>query len=240
MYFTKTPFLAKHLFKEITWSIPTKEKIIYLSFDDGPTPEITEWTLDLLKKYNAKATFFCIGKNIEKYPEIFRKIISENHSIGNHTYDHLNGWKTSTEEYIGNVEKCKRVIGRLETEDRRKRTEDGRRKTEDDKKEKKIKQLPTTDYRLPTTLFRPPYGKILKSQILNLKSHYNLIMWDILSGDFDQKLSGEKCLNNVVKNAKNGSIVVFHDSVKASKNLFYTLPKTLEFFAEKGYVFGGL
>lgn len=225
MYFTKTPAIAKRLLKEITWSIPTKEKLIYLSFDDGPTPEITEWTLDILKKYNARATFFCIGKNIENHPEIFQKILAENHPIGNHTYDHLNGWKTSAEKYIENVKKCEEVIGKYSAAD---------------KKETRITGIPVTDYRLPVTLFRPPYGKILNSQISALKPQYSIIMWDVLSGDFDQKISGEKCFDNVIKNAKNGSIVVFHDSEKASRNLFYALPKVLEYFGEGGYGFGGI
>lgn len=211
MYFPKTPALAKHLFKEVAWSIPAKGKKIYLSFDDGPAPEITEWTLDVLKKYNAKATFFCIGKNIEAHPGIFQKILAGNHSIGNHTYDHLNGWKTSAEKYSENVKKCEEAIGKYSSAG---------------KKE--------------TSLFRPPYGKILRSQISALKSRYSIIMWDVLSGDFDQSLSGEKCLNNVIKNARNGSIVVFHDSEKASRNLFYALPKVLEYFEERRYGFGQL
>ncbi len=216
MYFSKTPSIAKYFFKDIIWTAPIiigerasgwvegKEKIIYLTFDDGPTPEITEWTLNELKKFNAKATFFCIGKNIEQHPEILRKIISENHSVGNHTYDHLNGWKTKAKEYLQNVEKCNFVI---------------------------------SNFLNPKLLFRPPYGKIRPSQYSNLKSQYSIIMWDVLSGDFDQNISGEKCFNNVVKNAKSGSIVVFHDSLKASKNLFYALPKTLEYFSEKGFGF---
>lgn len=212
MYFTKTPAFAKRLLKEITWSISTREKEIYLTFDDGPAPEITEWTLDILRKYNAKATFFCIGKNIENHPGLFHKIISENHSIGNHTYDHPNGWKTDTESYLENVKKCEQVINKC--------------------------QLTTAN--ASAKFFRPPYGKILKSHISSLKSQYSIIMWDVLSGDFDQKISGEKCFNNVVKNAKKGSIVVFHDSEKARKNLLYALPKTLEYFGKSGYCFRAL
>ena len=232
MYFSKTPSIARYLFKGIIWNIPTKEKKIYLTFDDGPTPEITEWTLSILKKYNAKATFFCIAKNIEKYPEIFQKIISDDHSIGNHTYDHPNGWKTNTKEYLENVEKCNKVIGN--------------QFSVTSKQEKRKTGGLHTKYRIQNTLFRPPYGKITYLQYSKLKDPplggrgASIVMWDVLSGDFDQKISGEKCFNNVRENAKEGSVVIFHDSEKASKNLFYALPETLEFFLGKGYSFEAL
>jgi peptidoglycan/xylan/chitin deacetylase (PgdA/CDA1 family) len=177
---------------------------VYLTFDDGPTPEITEWVLEQLKNYNAKATFFCIGDNCRKYPEIFQKVISENHSIGNHTFNHLKGWKTSTEDYISNA-----------------------------------KLYEVEHYKLCTEnckLFRPPYGKIKSSQAKILrKMGYKIIMWDIISYDFDENISKEKCLENVLKNIESGSIIVFHDSKKAWQNLEYVLPKTLEFLKEKGF-----
>lgn len=200
----KTSQLTKIVFRKYVWSIPNNQKKVFLTFDDGPTPEITEWVLTELKKHDAKATFFCIGDNIRKYPTIFQQIISENHSIGNHTFSHLKGWKTSTEDYIKNA-----------------------------------KLYETQHYKLSTEnckLFRPPYGKIKLSQSKKLrKMGYKIIMWDVISFDFDQTISREKCLENVLKNVESGSIIVFHDSKKAWKNLEYVLPKTLEFLKEKGF-----
>lgn len=202
LYFVKTPNLIKLLFRRWIWSFSKKEKVLYLTFDDGPTPEITDWTLKQLKKYNAKATFFCIGKNIVEHPKVFEKIVTANHSIGNHTFNHLNGWKTSTKTYTSNSFKVNKSI------------------------QKKIK------------LFRPPYGKISLSQSKILrKKGYKIIMWDVLSADFDTKISAEKCLENVIRNTENGSILVFHDSIKASEKLFYVLPKILEYYSYKGFKF---
>jgi len=192
------------LFPKYIWEMPDREKKIYLTFDDGPTPEITEWTLAQLRQYNAKATFFCIGDNIEKYPDIFKKVIAEGHSIGNHTFSHLNGWKTQTQNYLENTKKCDDSISKL-----------------------------TTDH---CKLFRPPYGKIKKSQAkILLEQGYKIIMWDVLSADFDREITAEECLKNVLSNIKPGSIIIFHDSIKAFKNLEYTLPKTLAFLKENGY-----
>jgi peptidoglycan/xylan/chitin deacetylase (PgdA/CDA1 family) len=205
MKWIKSHRLLKKIFSNYIWEIPNKEKKVYLTFDDGPTPEITLWTLDQLKSYNAKATFFCIGDNIRKYPEIFKKVVSEGHSIGNHTFNHLNGWKTSSHEYLENTKKCQSEICNLKS--------------------------------VNCKLFRPPYGKIkpVQSKILR-KLGYQIIMWDIISYDFDATIAPEKCLENVVKNIKTGSIIVFHDSKKAFKNLEYTLPRTLEYLKEKGFV----
>ena len=206
MIWIKTHWLIKKLFSNYIWEMPNSENKIYLTFDDGPTPEITEWTLQQLKKYNAKATFFCIGDNIKKYPEIFKKVIEEGHSIGNHTFNHLNGWKTSKQEYLENTKKCQSEIFNLQS--------------------------------LICNLFRPPYGKIKPSQSKELrKLGYKIIMWDIISYDFDATISKEKCLENVLKNVKSGSIIVFHDSIKAFPNLEYTLPKVLEILNKKGFVF---
>ena len=209
-YWIKTNSLIKKIFSNYVWDIPNIENKIYLTFDDGPTPEITEWVLEELKKYNAKATFFCIGSNIEKYPEIFEKVIDGVHSIGNHTYNHLNGWKTSTEKYLENTKLCEDSILNLKS---------------------KIGNL---QYKL----FRPPYGKIKLSQSKKLRQlGYKIIMWDVLSADYDASISPKKCLENVLENVTTGSIIVFHDSVKAFPNLEYTLPKTLEYLKEKGFVF---
>lgn len=206
MLWTKTHWFIKKLFSNYIWDLPNSEKKIYLTFDDGPTPEITEWTLQQLKKYNAKATFFCIGDNVRKFPEIFKKIIEEGHAIGNHTFNHLNGWKTSKQDYIENTNKCQSQISNLKPE--------------------------------ICNLFRPPYGKIKPSQSKQLrKLGYKIIMWDVISYDFDATISKEKCLENVLKNVKSGSIIVFHDSIKAFPNLEYTLPKVIEILNKKGFVF---
>ncbi len=200
----KTHWTIKKLFSNYVWDIPNNENKVYLTFDDGPTPEITQWTLNLLKKYNAKATFFCIGNNIQMYPELLMEVIKEEHSIGNHTYNHLKGWKTNTQEYIENINLFDKEYSKLTNEN--------------------------------CKLFRPPYGKIKPSQSKILrKMGYKIIMWDVLSEDFDATITPEQCLENVLKNIIPGSIIVFHDSVKAYSNLQYVLPRTLEFLKQKGF-----
>lgn len=201
----KTHWFIKKWFSNYVWDIPNHENKVYLTFDDGPTPEITEWTLAQLRAYNAKATFFCIGDNIRKYPEIFQKIIQDGNAIGNHTFNHLNGWKTATDDYINNTKLC-------EAESQRNKIQNN-------------------------TLFRPPYGKIKTSQSKKLrKLGYKIVMWDVLSEDYDNAVTPEQCLENVLKNVTSGSIIVFHDSVKAFRNLEYALPRTLQFLKEKGFV----
>jgi peptidoglycan/xylan/chitin deacetylase (PgdA/CDA1 family) len=213
-FWVKTNYFIKKIFPNYIWDIPNHENKVFLTFDDGPIPEITEWTLEQLKKYDAKATFFCIGNNIEKYPEIFQKIIDDNHALGNHTFNHLNGWKNSTEDYIENVKLCQSQITNPKSH------------PSDSELAQQI-----------LNLFRPPYGRIKPSQSRILrKLGYKIIMWDILSYDFDQTITPEKCLDNVLKNVVNGSIIVFHDNVKAEQNLKYALPKTLAFLKEKGFV----
>jgi peptidoglycan/xylan/chitin deacetylase (PgdA/CDA1 family) len=200
----KTHRLVKWIFPKYVWDFMTREKVIWLTFDDGPIPEITEWVLALLQKHNARATFFCIGDNVQKHPDIFQKVIQSGHSIGNHTFNHVNGWKTETSDYIENVDLCRDEICKLTTEHGQ--------------------------------LFRPPYGKIKRKQARILRKYgYKIIMWDIVSADFDATISPEQCLQNVLKHVRPGSIIVFHDSVKAWKNLEYALPKTLEFLSENGY-----
>jgi peptidoglycan/xylan/chitin deacetylase (PgdA/CDA1 family) len=201
----KVPKIIKKLFFNQIWEIPNKENKIYLTFDDGPTPKVTECVLDILEKENIKATFFCIGNNIEKHPEIFKRILKEGHSIGNHTFNHLKGWKTATKNYIENVDLC----------------------------ENEINKLASISYKL----FRPPYGKIslIQSKLLRKKG-FKIIMWDVLSKDYDQTISPEKCFENI-KTITSGSIVVFHDSLKAQKNLEYSLPKAIKFLKEKGFTF---
>ena len=203
----KTSRFIKTIFPKYVWEIPNTEKKVYLTFDDGPIPEITEWVLQQLKAYNAKATFFCIGDNIQKHPEIFQKIIEEKHAIGNHTFNHVKGWETALEDYIKNTDKCAETIANFKF------------------------QTPKTK------LFRPPYGKIKPSQAKSLRqSGYTIIMWDVISMDFNPNTSPEKCLENVLKNVESGSIIVFHDSIKAWQNLQYALPKTLEFLKKNEFV----
>lgn len=202
-FWTKTNYFIKRIFPNYVWDIPNNENYVYMTFDDGPTPEVTEWTLEQLKKYNAKATFFCIGNNIKKHPDIFQKIIQDGHAIGNHTFNHLKGWQTATNKYLENVSLCQ-------------------------------SQIPNPKF---LNLFRPPYGKIKPSQSKKLRAlGYKIIMWDIISYDFNPEVTSQKCLENVVRNVRSGSIIVFHDSVKAERNLRYALPKTLELLKERGFV----
>lgn len=203
--------LGSLLAPSLLWNMPRNSKTIYLTFDDGPNPQITPWVLKTLNDYQAKATFFCVGENISKYPDVFQQLISEKHSFGNHTYNHLNGWKTSTPLYLENVSKAEAVITRFS-----KNTEN-------------IK------------LFRPPYGKIKASQAKRLQLlNYKIVMWDALSADFDPTISKEECFKNIVENCKAGSIVVFHDSDKASEKLKTILPRILQYYSEKGFDFKGL
>lgn len=198
MYLVKTPWWLRKLYPPtVTWKIATEKKELFLTFDDGPHPTITPFVLQCLKKYHAKATFFCIGKNVKQYPDVYQQILDEGHTVGNHTYNHLNGWKTGDLIYLKDIILAKESID--------------------------------------SNLFRPPYGRIARSQVKELSPVFNLIMWDVLSGDFDVTLSPKKCFNNVVQNTSPGSIIVFHDSEKAFPRLEYALPKALAFFSEKGY-----
>jgi len=191
--------ITQKLFPDIIWNLPNNEKKLYLTFDDGPTPHITKWILDVLKEYNAKATFFCLGKNVEKYPDIFNKILEDNHSVGNHSYSHINGWKTKTKEYLQDIDIANNII--------------------------------------KTSLFRPPYGKIKISQYKYLCKKYKIVMWTVLSKDYNYRISNEACFNNVVEYAKEGSVIVFHDSEKAKNNMVYTLPRTIKYFKKLDYEF---
>jgi peptidoglycan/xylan/chitin deacetylase (PgdA/CDA1 family) len=202
VYFVKTPFWLKKLYPNCIWGINNEQRNIYLTFDDGPHPTITPIVLEHLKKYQAKATFFCIGQNVEKFPEIYKQIIEEGHAVGNHTHHHLNGWKTDDEKYLADIVEAKQLID--------------------------------------SDLFRPPYGRITRFQLAQLrkiKYQLSVIMWTVLSGDFDYNITKEKCLQNVLKNTKPGSIVVFHDSEKAKEKVLYALPKMLTYFTQKGFGF---
>lgn len=203
-YFVKTPWWLKRIYSSYLWDIKTKEKIIYLTFDDGPHPIATPFVLDELKKHDAKATFFCIGKNVVAHPDVYARIINEGHAVGNHTQNHLNGWKTKDDIYLSDVTEAGKYID--------------------------------------SSLFRPPYGRITSFQAKHInkalkKEDVKIIMWDVLSADFDNGITKEKSLENVILNAGKGSIVIFHDSQKAFERLEYCLPRTLEFFRERGYKF---
>ena len=202
MYLIKTPALLKPLAKDLLWHVETAQREVYFTFDDGPTPGVTEPTLDLLKQYNAQGTFFCLGKNTEANPELFSRIALEGHAVGNHTYDHPDGWKTSQIAYLRNVLRARKTI--------------------------------------TSNLFRPPYGRITPAQVNALKNHFQLVMWDVLSADFDSNNSPEQCYENVVKNVNPGSIVVFHDSLKASTNMLFALERSLDYLSRDGYIFRAL
>jgi peptidoglycan/xylan/chitin deacetylase (PgdA/CDA1 family) len=202
MYLVKTPWLLKKLYPELIWNINQTNRCIYLTFDDGPIPIVTTYILNILKQYNAKATFFCIGDNVNKHPDIFKQLITDGHAIGNHTYNHLKGWKTDNETYLDNFLQADKL--------------------------------------LDTSLFRPPYGRIKKRQIKDLQTarpDIKIIMWDVLSGDFDINLKPEDCLKNVLNHTEAGSIVVFHDSLKAFDRVKHTLPRAMEAWSKAGYEF---
>ena len=212
-FWTKTPSFIRIWFSNYVWKMPNNEKKIYLTFDDGPIPEVTEWALSILKEEKIKATFFCIGDNIKKHTLLFERIQKEGHAIGNHTFNHLNGWKTNTNEYIENFKLGNEIIQKYQLEHLEEKTES-------------------------TKLFRPPYGKIKSSQAkIIIKLNHKIIMWDVLSYDFNAKITPEKCLENVIKNTTTGSIIVFHDSLKAYKNLEYALPKAIQLLKQKGFEF---
>jgi len=214
----KIPRIVKRFFPNYIWRMSQEEKIIFLTFDDGPTPTITNWTLDVLNQFNAKATFFCVGDNVKNHPDIFDNILSNGHVIGNHTYNHPRGWKSSTKSYVNNVEQAQEFIDFQLQKSENSKIQSSKHK-----------------------LFRPPYGQITKKQGRELIDlGYRIIMWHVLAIDWKSSIKKETCLNNVVKNAENGSIIVFHDSEKASKNMMYALPKTLEYFKNKGYTFKSL
>lgn len=201
-YLNKTPKIIRPLAKDLIWSLPAQTLTLFITFDDGPIPNVTPAVLAILDEYNAKATFFCVGENVKKHPDIYKMILEKGHSVGNHTHNHLNGWKSDNKEYKENILEAENYI--------------------------------------TSSLFRPPYGKITRSQIKLLKSDYKIIMWDVLSGDFDSKTTPEKCANNVIKNARDGSIIVFHDSLKAEKTMLSSLPLVLEHYSNLNYKFSAI
>lgn len=195
----RPPYLARKYYPDLVWRVNHSEKVLYLTFDDGPTPGVTEQVLDILAKHEAKTTFFCLGKNVRKHRELYERILSEGHAVGNHTTNHLNGWKSRVRDYVDDVKDCAGVI--------------------------------------ESSLFRPPYGRITREQIKALKPDYRIVMWDVLSWDFDVGIHEGKVVRNVCSQSRPGSIVVFHDSRKAERHVLHALPKVLRFFKAKGYRF---
>lgn len=210
LYPNKTGWFFRLLLPHCTWQIKTEKKEIFLTFDDGPIPEVTDWVLDTLAQYRIKATFFCVGDNIRKYPDLFERIAKEGHAIGNHTYNHLKGWQTHNEAYYLNIWKWEKEVNNSGV-------------------------IPTNK-----PLFRPPYGQIGTTQAKFLKNKYQLIMWSIVTGDFAKSLNPEQCVRKSTKMSEPGTIIVFHDSLKAERNLRFILPKYIEKMLELGYSFSKL
>jgi len=204
-YLAKTPGILKALYRSCTWQLSPARRAVYLTFDDGPHPQATPFVMEQLKKYGAKGTFFCIGKNVIEHPQIYQQLLEEGHTVGNHTHNHLNGWKTGTAKYLENILEAGKYIN--------------------------------------SPLFRPPYGRITPFQVKKLRDTIpgtKIIMWDVLSADFDTAITGEDCVQNVVFRAKPGSIIVFHDSSKAWDRLSYALPRVLEFCKKQQWAMEGI
>lgn len=195
LFHPKTSFLLKTIFPMLIWERHKESSSIFITFDDGPTPGVTDKALDLLKSYGAKGTFFCKGINVQKYPELYQRILDEGHDVGNHTFNHLKGWSTKNRLYFDDIEDANKLIG--------------------------------------STLFRPPYGKITYPQIRHLRKTYHIIMWDVMSFDYDQSIGPEECAKNVISNVEPGSIITFHDSISAARNMLYALEALLEFSTDR-------
>jgi peptidoglycan/xylan/chitin deacetylase (PgdA/CDA1 family) len=200
MFIEQPPQIVRALYPKAVWRMNAAEKVVYLTFDDGPVPDITPWVLDLLDKHHIKATFFMVGDNARKYPEIHQMVIDQGHRIGNHTYNHIRGSEYLSENYLANVEKAGELLN--------------------------------------TDLFRPPHGHMRYAQYFMLKSRYRIIMWDLVTRDYSNKLNGKQVFRKVKRYIRNGSIITFHDSLKAERNMKYALPRSLEWIREQGFTFG--
>ena len=194
------PRFLRPLFGKLTWRVKTDSKLIYLTFDDGPVPEVTPQVLDILDEYGWKATFFCVGDNVRKYPEVYQEVLRRGHRVGNHSFNHIRGYRYSVEDYVANVQKASAYI--------------------------------------ESRLFRPPHGRITLSQIKALKEDYDIVMWDVITYDYDKKKKPEQIMRTVRNYLRKGSIVVFHDSIKAKDNVLTVLPQALAYWKEKGYSYG--
>lgn len=199
MLIEQLPAVYRKLFPNTVWRLPRKEKTVFLTFDDGPIPEVTPFVLDLLKEKKIKATFFCVGDNVRKHPDVFRQVIDAGHVVGNHTFNHLQGLYTSSKKYITNAQKADDFINSI--------------------------------------LFRPPHGILRYAQFITLRKMFRIVFWDVVTRDYNHKLTGEEVLGIVKKYTRNGSIIVFHDSLKAEKNIRYALPKAIDYLMEEGYKF---
>jgi peptidoglycan-N-acetylglucosamine deacetylase len=204
LFLHKSNLLLRTVYPEFLWRVEADAPVIYLTFDDGPIPDVTEFVLETLDLYAAQATFFCIGDNVRKHRDVFYQVIEAGHLIGNHTFNHLNGWKTDDAVYLDNIEQCSQQMG------------------------------------IETNLFRPPYGRISQRQAAQVLKTHSVVMWDVLTGDFDPTLPPETVLSKTIHYTEPGSIVVFHDSVKAFPSMRYALPRMLRHFAERGYEFRAL
>ncbi|HHN47763.1 MAG TPA: polysaccharide deacetylase family protein [Bacteroidales bacterium] len=203
MYLTTSPRLLRWFMpRNLIWEIPKKERVLYFTFDDSPVAGVTDETLALLNKFNAKATFFCVGDNVRKHPKTFQRILAAGHTVGNHTFHHLNGWKTSTQDYVHDVQQCAKLVD--------------------------------------SNLFRPPYGRITRRQASILSKLYRIIMWSVLSGDFDPAVTADQCFKNVVRSARPGSVIVMHNNEHSAQTMLSVLPKILEYFRNKGFGFAEL
>ena len=191
------PDFIKLMWRTPVWRINPSEKVIYLTFDDGPNPEVTPRVLDILDEFEAKATFFCVGENVMKYPEIFQKVKHRGHAVGNHTFNHVKGTEKTVKEYVDNVGKAHEYIH--------------------------------------SKLFRPPHGRITLSQVNKLKADFKIIMWDFITYDFDRQVTSTEILKEVKLRSRNGSVVIFHDSLKARKNVLEALPEALRYWKKEGY-----
>ncbi len=196
----RLPWLVTRLFPGAVFRVKTKEKQVYLTFDDGPIPEVTPWVLAFLREHGLKACFFCVGENVQRYPELFRQLQTEGHLVGNHTFNHMQGLKNDDELYYTNIEKAETYI--------------------------------------PGKLFRPPHGLLRLRQFRKLKPDYRFIMWDIISRDFDRQLTPEQVAENVLRNLRPGSVIIFHDSLKAEENMKKALKMVVDKLPELGYRFG--
>ena len=204
-YFNQFIPLLKFLYPSyLVWNRKNNDNKIYLTFDDGPVPVVTTAVLAILKQHHIKATFFCVGENVAKYPEVFKSIVADGHSVGNHTYNHLRGWDVNDEKYAENIAQCDAAI---------------------------------QTHQVNTRLFRPPYGKANRRQLKAASNTHQIVMWDVLTGDFDASQSAEDCFNEAIKYTCSGSIIIFHDSYKAEKNLLKALPRYIEWAKANGFTF---
>jgi peptidoglycan-N-acetylglucosamine deacetylase len=204
LFLHKSNRLLRTVYPEFLWRVETDTPVVYLTFDDGPIPDVTGFVLETLDQYSAQATFFCIGDNVRKHRDVFYRVIEAGHGVGNHTFNHLNGWKSDDAAYLDNIAQCSRQL------------------------------------EIETSLFRPPYGRITHRQAAQVLKTHTVVMWDVLTGDFDPTLPPETVLRKTLHYTEPGSIVVFHDSIKAFPALRHALPRTLCYLAERGYEFRAL